>query len=155
MGKGRSNKSTSSLHVLWYPPMNRVESGIITPFAANPARTSGSLQMAAKSRPLGAPRPPAQAPQSWAASWGLLRLLDPWPQNEHIRRKVVGKPAAFEYGRGAGNPAIQIPPFRSPRFPSCKPIVSWVRVPPDTAATWNCISERGRPGYTAGNSKGH
>src|SRR3990167_996390 len=32
-------------------------------------------------------------------------------QNEYIGRKIVGKPAAFEYCRGAGDPAFQIPSF--------------------------------------------
>ena len=57
------------------------------------SRTSGRLAMAAKSRALGPPRRPPHAPQSWADSCGLFRLVDPWPRITTRRAKPCARPA--------------------------------------------------------------
>ncbi len=57
------------------------------------SRTSARLAMAAKSRALGPPRRPPQAPQSCADSCGLLRLVDPWPRITTMRAKPLARPA--------------------------------------------------------------
>ena len=53
----------------------------------------GRFAMAAKSRALGPPRRPPQAPQSCADSCGLLRLVDPWPSTTTMRAKPQTSPA--------------------------------------------------------------
>ena len=45
-----------------------------------------------KRRASGPPRAPPQAPQSWADSWGLFRLVDPWPMNSTRREKPEVRP---------------------------------------------------------------
>ncbi len=62
------------------------------PRRATPARTSGRLARSAKSRALAPPRRPPHAPQSWADSCGLLRLVEPCPRITTIGAKPSTRP---------------------------------------------------------------
>src|SRR3989304_3421764 len=88
---------------------------MIMPFFASPARTSGSLQIVAKRRPLGGPRPPARPAPAGACPAvvggfvGVIKTAGAVSQHKHIGREIVRKPGALEYRRSAGNAVFQIP----------------------------------------------
>ena len=62
------------------------------PLAASRSRTRGSFSMPARARAFGPPRPPPQAPQSWADSCGLFRLDEPWPMMTTSRANCPVRP---------------------------------------------------------------
>src|SRR5216117_2928808 len=62
------------------------------PLLASCSRTRGLLAMAARTRAFGLPTLPPHAPQSRAASKGLLSELLPWPQKRTSRAKFRVSP---------------------------------------------------------------
>ena len=59
---------------------------------ASSSRTRGSFSICAMARAFGPPAPPPQAPQSYADSCGLFRLVEPWPMIATSRAKPLVSP---------------------------------------------------------------
>ena len=84
----------ASLLVLCIPPTNTVSGGMVSSRVLRRSRTRGSFRICAIARPFGPPRDPPQAPQSWADSWGLFMLLEPWPNISTSREKPDVSPVS-------------------------------------------------------------
>ncbi len=70
------------------PPTKKVSAGMARPLRASRSRIRESLSIWASARALGPPWAPPQAPQSWADSWGLFKLVEPCPNTNTRREKT-------------------------------------------------------------------